>query len=143
MNNIKMENCNFYVNKEKRTIVCVIPETKNMFYDFVDENFQFKFYNIGDGLTYDAMEECYWMPESFSGKAVCAPDDEWNEELGRRIAFSRAKHKCYKSFFKRANRLVSSLDTYIGYMLEQFNAFGKKCETNKIRLDKLIDQSLE
>lgn len=142
MNNIKMENCNFYVNKAKRTIVCVIPETHAMFRDFIYENFRFKFYNIGNGLTYEAMED-YWMPRSFSGKAVCSPDDEWDEELGRRIAFSRAKHKCYRSFFKRANRLVGLLDTYIGYMLEQFNAFGKKCETNKIRLDKLIDQSLE
>ena len=51
MNGIKMSDCKFYVDKEKRTIVCVIPSvivnngkqsyTKNMVFDFIDDNFDF------------------------------------------------------------------------------------------------------
>jgi len=65
------------------------------------------------------------------GKAVCAAEDEWNEETGKLIAFSRAKDKCYKSFFKRANTFVQTVDRRLGDMIEMFNDFGMKLEDKR------------
>ena len=80
------------------------------------------------------------MPKSFTGKAVCASEDEWNEETGRMIAFAKAKDKCYKSFFKRANIFVQTVDARLGDMIETFNNFGLKLDAKRIALQDQIDE---
>jgi len=138
MNGIKMSDCRFYVNEEERTVVCVIPNTRDMLIDFVYEHFRWRdmcFWMGMEGLN-DKLE----MPPSFIGKAVCAEEDEWSEEAGRLIAFSRAKDKCYKSFFKRANIFVQLVDRRLGNMIDTFNDFGLKLENKREALQNKIDQ---
>jgi hypothetical protein len=95
--------------------------------------------NFWDGKWYESL--C--MPYSFMGKATCAEEDEWNEELGRKIAFSRAKDKCYKSFFKRANRFVQAIDNRLGDMITLFNDFGMKLENKRDILQGQIDELIK
>ena len=109
MNGIKMSDCRFYVNKEERTIVCVIPNTNDMFLDFIDMHMDFP--NLEITPWGKLRKHTLNMPYSFMGKAVCAPEDEWDEEVGRMIAFSKAKDKCYKSFFKAYLYIFSSVIT--------------------------------
>ena len=145
MNGIKMKDCRFYVDETARTVVCVIPHTVTMVLDFISEHFQW-----GDIDAYDAINR--WgnerffnslkMPHSFMGKATCAPEDEWDVELGKKIAFSRAKDKCYKSFFKRANTFVQTVDRRLGDMIEMFNDFGLKLENKREALQNQIDEVL-
>lgn len=135
MNGIKMSDCKFYVDEEARTVVCVIPEIlkkndvnvriENMVTDFLEENCDFS-----DIRMYDAID--YWsrfskelkMPRSFIGKAVCSTEDEWDVEKGKKIAFIRAKDKCYRSFFKRARLFVNTLNKRLEDTMEKFNDFG-------------------
>ena len=77
------------------------------------------------------------------GKAVCAPEDEWDVETGKMIAFSRAKDKCYKSFFKRANMLVQKFDARLGDMIELFNNFGEKLDKKRVSLQNKIDERVK
>ena len=151
MNGIKMSECKFYVDEEARTVICVIPNkihhkdgsttvVSKMVEDFIEKNFRFKDLDFDFALNYDWREKDLEMPVSFMGKAVCAPEDEWNEELGRMIAFSRAKDKCYKSFFKRANKFVQAVDRRLGDMIEQFNDFGLKLEGKRTALQHQIDE---
>lgn len=149
MNGIKMSNCKFYVDEKARTVVCVIPNklgedkfTKNMVADFIEDNFRFNDIDMLFCLDYSWQEKNLEMPHSFTGKAVCAPEDEWDEELGRMIAFSRAKDKCYKSFFKRANRLVQTLDRRLGDMITMFNDFGMKLEDKREALQAKIEERI-
>ena len=136
MNGIKMSDCRFYVNEDKRTIVCVIPNTKYMLEDFAKEHFKWNDFDFDFGIDYDYMKSLY-LPNSFKGKAICAENDEWNEELGRMLAYSRAKDKCYKSFFKRANKLIQTLDRSI------FNDFGIKLDTKKNELEEKIEDMIQ
>ena len=142
MNGIKMSDCRFYVNEEERTVVCVIPKTKYMLEDFAREHFKWNYFDFDLGIEYEYMQTLY-LPSSFMGKAVCAPEDKWNEETGRMIAFSRAKDKCYKSFFKRANRLVQTLDRRLGDMITMFNDFGMKLEDKREALQTKIDERIQ
>lgn len=137
MKGIKMSDCRFYVNEKERTVVCVIPDTDHMVLDYIWENFQWHDINM-----YDALEKRYalLMPRSFMGKAVCAAEDEWNEETGRLIAFSRAKDKCYKSFFRRANSFVQQLDKRLGDMIDSFNDFGLKLEDKREGMQQHIEE---
>ena len=139
MNGIKMKDCKFYVDESTRTVVCVIPNTKEMVQSFIDEHFSFNDIDVGWGWVNKDLR----MPHSFSGKAVCAPEDKWDEETGRMIAFARAKDKCYKSFFKRANVFVQKLDTRLGDIVTTFNDFGLKLETRREALQAKIDERIQ
>ena len=150
MNGIKMSDCKFYVDKDARTVVCVIPNkihhkdgsitiVSTMLEDFIEKNFRFNDIDFDFALNYSWQEKNLEMPISFIGKAVCAPEDEWNEELGRMLAFSRAKNKCYTSFFKRANHLVQAVDRRLNDMITAFNDFGMKLENKKEMLDAKIE----
>ena len=142
---IKMSDCRFYVDKVARTVVCVIPKTKNMVTDFISEHFDFpdidmfQALNFWDNKWYKKLD----LPNSFMGKAVCAPEDEWDEKLGRKIAFSRAKDKCYKSFFKRANLFIQKIDARLGDMIMMFNDFGLKLEEKREALQQQIDNHMK
>lgn len=142
MNGIKMSDCRFYVNEAERTIVCVIPKTRDMLYDYIYEHFSFNDFDMYRGMDYRLEEKVINMPSSFMGKAVCSAEDEWNEELGRKIAFSRAKDKCYRSFFKRANTFINALDRRMGDMIESFNSLGKQLENKRDGLQHQIDEAL-
>lgn len=141
MKGIKMSDCKFYVDESARTVVCVIPNTQLMVTDFIHEHFRWKDMDFWLGLEY-ILEDQLTMPRSFMGKAVCAPEDEWNEELGKLIAFSRAKNKCYKSFFKRANSFVQTLDRRLSDMIEEFNDFGLRLEDKREALEDQINERL-
>ena len=138
MNGIKMSDCRFYVDEDARTVVCVIPNTKNMVKDFIEEHA--KWPDIDVWMHYGTkFEKAMTMPYSFMGKATCSPEDEWDLELGRMLAFSRAKDKCYKSFFKRANHYVQTIDRRLGDMITIFNDFGVKLEDKRDALQDEIN----
>ena len=139
MNGIKMNDCRFYIDEAARTVVCVIPHTRNLVENFIAEHFCWSDMNMWDGACYKLLKKVH-MPNSFVGKAVCAPEDEWNEETGKLIAFSRAKDKCYKSFFKRANTFVQAVDRRLGNMIEMFNDFGMKLEDKREGMRQRIDE---
>ena len=141
MKGIKQSNCKFYVNEEERVVVCVIPHTSDMLYHFIREHFDWSDMSIYLGMCH-RLEDLVQMPNSFMGKAVCAEEDEWDEELGKTIAFSRAKDKCYQSFFRRANALVQRIDARLGDMITQFNDFGTKLGNKKEIMDAKIEEMI-
>ena len=139
---IKQSDCKFYVNENARTVVCVIPNTDSMLNDFIYENFRWDDFDVWSYMDTKMMRTLK-LPHSFMGKAVCSEEDEWNEELGRMIAFSRAKNKCYKSFFKRANKLVQILDGRLGDMISTFNDFGLRLEHKHVALQQQIEERIK
>lgn len=143
MNGIKMSDCRFYVNEEERVVVCVIPNTRDMLMDYIEEHFNWHDMDVSSMMYWNTREKLYKMPNSFIGKAVCAKEDEWNEETGRLIAFSRAKDKCYKSFFKRANALINNIDRRLGDMIESFNNFGTRLDEKRLQLEQKIDERVK
>ena len=139
MNGIKMSDCRFYVNEEERTVICVIPNTRRMLLNFIEDNFIFPDFEVNYAMQYRFVEENLKMPHNFMGKAVCSAEDKWDETTGRLIAYSRAKDKCYKSFFKRANKLIQMIDSRLGDMIELFNNLGMKLEVKRDNLQEKID----
>lgn len=139
MNGIKMSDCKFYVDDLERVIVCVIPKTKYMVLDFICDHFDFPDINLYDGMnSWNKLYKELEMPSAFIGKAKCAPEDEWDVDTGMLIAFSRAKDKCYKSFFKRANKFIQAIDRRLGDAISIFNDFGLKLEEKKDNLKQQI-----
>lgn len=148
MKGIRMSECQFHVNELERTIVCVIPSrrdgkfTRNMVIDFIEENFMFPEIDFFMAME-PKLKAKLKMPSTFIGKAVCAPGDTWDEETGKLIAFSRAKDKYYKSFFKRANLFVQTIDNKLGDIVNNFNDLGLKLEDNKKILEAKIEHNFK
>ena len=137
--NIKMDKCRFFVDEEKRTVICVIENTSSLVTDFFDIN---KIIWSNDPthpvniFPNYRLEKKLVLPDRFTGKAVCAPEDEWNEEVGRLIAFDRAKEKLATSFFKRAQEYVTEIDAAFNDMVTRVNEYGA-------RLSRGADKRLE
>lgn len=146
MSGIKMSDCKFYIDEDTRTVVCVIADTEDLsirdsLNEFISENFRYNDINIEWAIAPKLYDELQ-MPKSFMGKAVCAEEDEWDEEAGMLLAFKRAKTKFYNSFFKRANYLMKRLDTRLDDMVQAFSEFGIKIEDNMNAIDKKINDKL-
>lgn len=125
--NIKPHNCKYFINKDKRTIVCVINDTTDAFIDYAEKHFILNA-NCDEysSIYHKSMLDSLEMPNRFVGIAVCSPDDEWDEELGKLIAYNRAADKLNNSFFKRANTYVHLIDKYANQAVEILNQLGSK-----------------
>lgn len=139
MKEIKMKDCRFYVNKDARMVVCVIPNTRDMMLDFICQYFRFSDVDFWSSTQFH-LDRRLALPHSFSGKAICAPEDEWNEETGKLIAFSKARDKCYKSFYRRANMFAQVIDARLGDIIERFNDFGIKLEKTRSGMNQKIEE---
>ena len=73
------------------------------------------------------------MPNRFVGIATCNPEDKFSIEAGKLIAFSKAKDKIHKSFFKRANIYVNTIDNWLNQAIDNINHYGEKIEINTAR----------
>lgn len=93
----------YYVNKEKRTVVCVLECDEFSAVDFVERNHSIR----GEYFAHDYKK--YVMPMRFEGKAKCAPEDEFDEELGKLIAFDRAKAKYDRALMSNTRNLIEML----------------------------------
>ncbi len=143
--NVRPSDCRYIVNKEKRTIVCLIEHTEYMFTDFAEANFDIPYDCLGGGWwskkpAHNQFYKKLYMPKRFWGIATCAEDDEWDEEKGKFLAFSRAKNKLNNSFFKRAQLYVDTFDKSLNDSILILNNLGNKLTVNADRRQERIKE---
>lgn len=89
----------YYINKDKRTVVCKIIGCCDIALRRLDKfapHFDYYYRYIGE----------YDIPDEFYGTAKCAPEDEWDEEYGKKLALTRAKQKRGKAVNAMLNRCL-------------------------------------
>lgn len=128
---IRKEDVRFVVNEEKRTVICYIEGTKQMFFEFVRNNLP-----IED--TYEMNWNRLVMPNRFVGKAVCSVDDEWDEQKGRLLAYDRMKNEINASFQRAAQYFISWYDKKLNECVNILNNYGDKLQHNKVRRQNVI-----
>lgn len=136
--NIKQKDCRFIVKPEERVVVCIIEGEwiEDAVHEFIRDLEDPSF----DLCVYGKFARQIDMPKSFIGKAVCAPTDEWNEEVGKLVAFYRAKNKFYNSFFKRGTMYINRIDRAIDKIYDAFNDMGEALDLNKLKLEQHIKE---
>lgn len=98
----------YKVNKNKRTVVCIITTIN-------DVASKLEKYNLAD--------DCYdpYLPDvrQYVGVAKCSPEDEWDETYGRRLAEYRAArarqidvNRDLKKFIKGISKCIDNLYDY-------------------------------
>ena len=139
--NVKPSDCRFVVNKDKKTVVCIYEGCSYDFINFINNNCKlapFKTYFYKNDYFTANLYKKMLMPNRFTGVAVCGPDDEWDEKVGRLIAFSRMKDNLNRSFFKRANTFFNTVDRWLDESAALVNQVGEKLEVNAERRHNLI-----
>lgn len=132
--NIRPRNCRFIVNEQERKVICILEDTRDLVTDFVDINSWDCPFNLSK-KEYGELK----MPNRFTGIATCAPEDKWDEELGKAIAFGKLKYKINASMFKRGNKLVEMLDKKVNHIVEQFDSYGQKINANEEKRRNWVD----
>ena len=128
--NITADDAIFYVNEKNRTVTCVIEKTQFLLIEFINSEIRlFPGINIFNSYN-DKLYEKIIMPNKFVGVATCSENDEWNVEIGKLIAFSRAKDNLLKSFFKRANTYIHYINNALDEAIDIFNKLGEKLTEN-------------
>lgn len=142
--NVRPSDCRYIINKEKRTIVCLIEHTECMFTDFAEANFDIPYDCLGGWWnkkpTYSQFYKKLYMPKRFWGIATCAEEDEWDVEKGKFLAFARAKNKLNNSFFKRANLYIHAFDKSLNDAVLVLNNLGEKLTINSDRRQERIKE---
>ena len=91
----------YYINKEKRTVVCVM----DTFNDVCDK---IRKYDL------KVPDKYYCEKKTFRGVAKCSPEDEWDEAVGKRLAERRAAAK-------RQNYVNNAIDRYVDKEIVRLN----------------------
>lgn len=140
--NITPGDCKFIINKDNRTVVCVYDGSERTFIDFANHNFNVKTYcDCGFAhYHFSRLMNKMYMPNKFIGVATCSENDEWNEEIGKKVAFSRMKDKLNRSFFKRADLYVKTIDKWMDDAVYLINTVGQKLEVNQDKRHKHIEE---
>ena len=133
------KNIKYSVNPLEKKVVCWIENTQYAFVDFVRENSRLNPLWYTDEHKLDNKLK---MPNKFVGVATCGPDDVWDEETGKLIAYDRMKKNLCRSFFKRANTYVHETDRYLQEICDKLNAYGDKLESNQEHREALIESIL-
>ena len=118
----------YFINKEERTVVCVLEQCEYDFIDFMSR--------LDNPLTYAPPRFSYRMPSAFHGRARCSEEDTWDEEYGKRLAYHRAKNAHDRSLFNRCNKLMNYIDKKSDELADTFALFGHKLSRNFERREK-------
>ena len=135
---IRKEDVTYVVRPEQKKVIAYIEGTEWMFFKFVNENYP----STRNCWCDSSLAAKLKMPNKFVGVATCGPDDVWDENVGRLIAFDRLKDNLNKSFFKRANTFVAEMEKRLDIFCDRVNAYGMKLETNMNRRKEIINKIL-
>ena len=117
----------FFVNKEKKTVVCTIDFEINLLEIEAVQRMlnDHKFSNFIANISYDS--ECDFGICKFkvSGKAKATDEDEFDEEFGRRLAKTRAQENA----FKVANEVYCNIGEFLyKLVLKDIDVFANGAE---------------
>lgn len=129
------EDCHFVVQKDARKVICVLKNTKYDAQIYFEEGFRVP-------IAIAPREKAGKMPNKFVGIATCAPEDNWNEEIGRTLAYNRVIKKYCNSLFRHINTLVDYYDTYLNDFITEVNRFGEKMTKVIDHNDKYVKEQL-
>lgn len=72
------------------------------------------------------------------GRAKCHPDDEFNEEEGKKLAFQRAKENAYRKINKNLIKHKEELDQYSLRLGEISNSLLSKYDPKEAELESIL-----
>ena len=133
---VSKEDVVYIVDEKKRKVVAYVEGTKYELVNFISENKGI----LPDWFDHPKLHNKLLLPNKFIGIATCSPDDEWNPEIGKLIAYHRMKTNLSKSFFKHAETYYREMLKKIEDTVDKINDYGKKLSVNYERRVNMINE---
>ena len=135
---VSKEDVIYIVDEKKRKVVAYVEGTKYELVNFISENKGI----LPNWFDLPKLHNKLLMPDKFVGIATCSPDDEWNPEIGKLIAYHRMKTNMSKSFFKHAETYYKLMLKKVDETIDLINVYGNKLTTNYNRRIETINQTV-
>ena len=135
---VSKEDVVYIVDEKKRKVVAYVEGTKYELINFISENKGI----LPDWFDMPKLHNKLLMPDKFIGIATCSPDDEWNPEIGKLIAYHRMKTNMSKSFFKHAETYYKLMLKKVNETVDLINVYGNKLTANYKRRIETINQTV-
>lgn len=135
---VSKEDVIYIVDEKKRKVVAYVEGTKYELVNFISENKGI----LPDWFDMPKLHNKLLMPDKFVGIATCSPDDEWNPEIGKLIAYHRMKTNMSKSFFKHAETYYKLMLKKVNETVDLINIYGNKLTANYKRRIETINQTV-
>lgn len=126
----------YYINKEKRTVVCVGDNCENDALILIVKGSG----TLATSVRY-LMDRCgkkVRMQNRFVGKAYCAEDDEWDEEIGKSLAKERMLNAYVLAKVKKMQEIAHILYSAVEECMEFVTHYED--EVNKVVGYPLFDE---
>lgn len=134
---ISVSDCQFIVKENDRKVICIIKHTDSDVIYFIN-----KYLSWIDSYFKEKLFKMMKMSNYFVGVATCSPEDEWDVETGKKIAYYKAKYKYVVSFFKKANAMMNEIDKQLAEIECRFNQYGLKMDENMSTLESQLTDFL-
>ena len=135
---VSKEDVVYIVDEKKCKVVAYVEGTKYELVNFISENKGI----LPDWFDMPKLHNKLLMPDKFVGIATCSPDDEWNPEIGKLIAYHRMKTNMSKSFFKHAETYYKLMLKKVDETVDLINIYGNKLTANYNRRIETINQTV-
>ena len=125
---VKMDDCEFYENEEKRTVVCVFKGAEDMAREFFENYFP-------QECDYFICATGYWVDKmngEFRGIAHCNEGDEWQPKIGRKVAFLKMRKKLSLAWFNAVNKRFDRLFKQLNFLADRADNICEKM-TNELQ----------
>ena len=134
------EDCIFYINEEKRTVTCLIKYIDDRPVIYAAHNFlsELEFKNIQ--IWPDGIDN--YIKRQYVGVAKCSPEDKWDEETGKKLAFARAKMAFYKDFFHTFSNYICAAEEAVAKTKNIYNTIFDKAYSNIQKTIKQIGENV-
>lgn len=104
----------YYINEEKRTVVAVMDGVRD---EIMDEVWQY----APNKEYYSDFHKKVMLKDLYRGKAICHESDEWDVEVGKKIARNRMLTNFYADRYK-------ALTWFESYLIRIVNKISKKAD---------------
>jgi len=135
----KNMNTKYYIDDEKKTIVAKTENTKT----FINELWDQGLYGfIGAINSFKRCGNICDPKTDFVGKAVCSPKDEYDEEVGKKIAAWKADLKYHKYSANRYGDIISRLQEVINRVKANMKKHENCCAALEKKLEEVNNNTL-
>lgn len=126
----------YVILPEVRMVKCFLTDTQNIANDTLLDMDE-------DMVTSEVYHPRYKMPNQYLGVAHCNPNDEWNPELGKQIAYDKARAKLDRSLFKRLQLYVNRCDKHYNDVVNSINVLGRRLSQSHDHRTERIETALK
>lgn len=136
MKHIVYDDAQYIVNEEEGVVVCIIHNCAVDAIATVDEAA-----DIFSGFC--CMPPTFYMNDQYKGVARCMPEDTFDVEYGKKLAYRKAYTKYSAALEKKVNYIVNSHLTYLGEVQSNLDKAVSKASNKAKKAVELYTKVLE